>query len=178
MKTFNGDLFDQQMNGADAIVITTNGFVKKNGKAVMGRGVAETISKLMPLVPVLLGEKLLSEGNHVHDLGMSYNCGQLVSFPVKPEKTICERGCLNVVKHMRWSFKYGDEVPGWAAVASLDLIVQSLKELVELTNKKEWKRVVLPLPGCGAGELMEEDILPILQKELDDRFILVRKKAI
>jgi hypothetical protein len=74
MKERKVDLWDAPA----VIVITTNGTVKINGEAVMGRGCAAEAKELFPKLPKLLGQKIKSEGNHVHLLRYS-----IVSFPVK-----------------------------------------------------------------------------------------------
>lgn len=63
---------------ADVRIITTNGFVKKNGRAVMGRGCAKEAALLILDVELMLGEKLLKMGNNVHILDED-----LYTFPVK-----------------------------------------------------------------------------------------------
>jgi len=40
---------------ADARVITTNGFVKNNGEAVMGRGCAREAARKYPRLPLFWG---------------------------------------------------------------------------------------------------------------------------
>lgn len=75
MKEAKGDLWEYP---GDVRVITTNGFVKKDGRAVMGRGCALQARKLYHDLDRLLGNLLLTEGNHVH-----YLHNDLVSFPVK-----------------------------------------------------------------------------------------------
>jgi O-acetyl-ADP-ribose deacetylase (regulator of RNase III) len=63
---------------AEYRVITTNGFVKDDGKAVMGRGCAKEAAKKYPRLPKWLGIVLLNHGNHVHLFPDS-----IISFPVK-----------------------------------------------------------------------------------------------
>ena len=43
--------------------ITTNGFVKKNGEAVMGRGCAKEACERYPGLAKQLGEKIIKKGN-------------------------------------------------------------------------------------------------------------------
>lgn len=63
---------------ANLVVITTNGFVKNNGAAVMGRGCALEATKKFPGIEFELGKLLSERGNHVHLLRPS-----LATFPVK-----------------------------------------------------------------------------------------------
>ena len=66
----------------------------------------------------------------------------------------------------------GDSVPGFHAKANTVLIANSLTELVQLADKHpEWKTIVMPRPGCGAGELSwENQIKSMCEDVLDNRF--------
>lgn len=155
---------------ADAYCITTNGFVKKNGSAVMGRGIAKQVADIYPDLPEILGKLLKNKGNIVHilkDLGNEY----IVSFPVKPSYTFSNGS--NVVSHASTRYPIGAFVPGYHAKAQLDIIERSCIQLVQLTDKQSWNRVILPYPGCGAGELNWDDVRLILEQHLDDRFVAV-----
>lgn len=154
---------------ADAVVITTNGFTTSQGKAVMGRGIAKEVSMKVLDLPYVLGALLQSKGNHVFHL-KDINRIALISFPVKPDFVINDGS--NLVKHAQHLYSMGRKVPGYHAKADLSLIEKSAKQLVELANKKDWKKVLLPRPGCGAGELSWRTVKPILEKELDDRFVV------
>ncbi len=167
MKQATGNIF--QMD-CDAVCITTNGYVKKNGDAVMGRGCALEICKIEPLMPMILGRHLIVKGNHVTNL-MQINGTEVVSFPVKPVSVIFDGN--NAVRHMASKYKIGHKVLGCFALAEVAIIERSAKELVELTDLKGWTNVVLPRPGCGAGELTWEVIEPLLSGILDDRFTCV-----
>ena len=151
----------------DALVITTNGFVKKDGSCVMGRGIAKQIANMFPRVPKILGERILRHGNKVHHLTESPT---LISFPVKATSEIYDG--TNAVAHMVKNLKLGDKVPGWACKARIDIIEKSLQEIVELAdNNPHWKRILIPKVGCGAGELDFKVIKPLMEQYLDDRFI-------
>lgn len=168
MKEAKGNLF---RTVCDAICITTNGFYKTNGNAVMGRGCALQASELYPDIKVKLGNLLRTKGNHVHYLG-TYDGKEIVSFPVKPI-TIPFIDNSQIVSHMRGKFLKGHIVPGWACVANINIIQDSAKELVALTNRYGWTDIVLPRPGCGAGELVWNNVKPVLEDILDDRFTCI-----
>lgn len=152
----------------DAVCITTNGFVKRNGENVMGRGCAYEAAKLIPELPYLLGSKIKSHGNHVHQL-YSKNGVVFCSFPVKPSEIEYSEP-EQVVRYRRRHYSIGQVVPGWACAADLDIIKRSACELVDLTDDLNWNHVVLPRPGCGAGERSWEQVGTLLQSILDDRF--------
>jgi len=166
MKLLRGNLFTQV---ADAICVTTNGAVKTNGDAVTGRGCALEATRLWPALPRLLGQHLQRAGNHVTVLLPGPPA--VVSFPVKPACAIFDG--RNAIRHMASHYTIGSRIPGWACTADPALIERSALELVDLANDKQWSAVVLPRPGCGAGELAWHDIAPLLQRILDDRFVSV-----
>lgn len=138
----------------DARVITTNGYVKKNGEAVMGKGCAKQAAALYPELPTTLGNMLNHSGNHVHLLkqdylyhdGSPYLLWEVVSFPVK------------------WH---------WQEKAQYGLISRSCLELVEMANKRKWEHVVLPRPGCGNGNLVWKVVKNMIEPTLDDRFTVI-----
>ena len=163
-----GDLFHMD---ADAICITTNGFTKKNGDAVMGRGCAKKASEHLPELPKMLGNLLRTQGNQVHHL-IDVNEISLMAFPVKPV-SIVYVSPDDVVTHMRDKFSLGDTVPGYAAVADINIIEQSCQQLVQIANEQQWDKVIIPKPGCGAGELAWSVVAPVLHTYLDSRFYVV-----
>ena len=130
----------------DAIVVPTNGNVNRHGEAVMGRGIALQAARRWPLLPKVLADLLRSDGNHVFDVYKPRRLPTLLTFPVKHH---------------------------WHQHAELDLIERSTQELVAKANHLAYHRVALPRVGCGNGGLDWTDVLPILERYLDDRFILV-----
>lgn len=167
MQEITGNLFDY-VGVADVLCITTNGFVKANGSCVMGRGCAKTATIKYPGIDKILGDKL-KKGNMVHGLIRDGNT-VITSFPVKPITKQCKEDKSNVVKHMQNKFKPGAWVPGWACVADPAIIETSADQLLNIVNTYNFKNILLPRPGCGAGELNWEDIKKILNKYFDDRF--------
>jgi hypothetical protein len=146
------ELCDLWERPADIRVITTNGFVKKNGEAVMGRGCAQEAKRRYPGMDLRLGERINRDGNHVHCLidpmsGIGNTTG-LLSFPVKHN---------------------------WWEPADYDLIVRSAGELVDMVDSR-WPflgDVVVPRPGCGNGQRSWAEVRPLLEPHFDDRFIVV-----
>ena len=130
----------------DAIVIPTNGDVNRHGAAVMGRGLARQAAQRWPLLPKVLANLLREHGNHVMDVWKPRRLPTLLTFPVKHH---------------------------WHESAELDLIERSAQELVALVDRLEYRQVALPRVGCGNGALDWKDVQPILERHLDDRFILV-----
>lgn len=143
-----GNMWDAEV---DAFVITTNGFVKKNGEAVMGRGCAKEASTYWPKFPKLLGNHINKNGNVVGLFTYgSFQDGMtaIFTFPVKYN---------------------------WWEKADSNLIEKSCKELVNYVESiwfGKMIKIAIPRPGCGNGQLDWEDVKPILEKYLDDRFIV------
>ena len=139
-------------NDVDAILITTNGFVKKNGQAVMGRGVAYYATVLWPDIQIQLGVLIKENGNQVMYLDNKrfpngHNCS-VYSFPVKKN---------------------------WWEKADLELIENSVEQIKNIANMVGLKKIWTVRPGCGNGKLDWNDVKPILLKWWDDRFIIVNK---
>jgi hypothetical protein len=145
------DIVDE--GGWDALAITTNGYVAKNGRAVMGRGIAKEAADRFPELAGQLGTAIKNFGNIVHVFS-GYAPYDLVSFPVKPV------------------FGPHSE-PGWQAKADPQLIYSSSKELVFFADRYGWKDVLLPRPGTGNGRLHWDVVKRIIQPILDDRFTVV-----
>lgn len=178
MKEIYGDLWDMPMSSTvDAICITTNGFIKHDGTAVMGKGCAKEYVERVPNAPRLLAEALQTYGNRPNILSYDdVTQTHVLSFPVKPVGDRANANLSNVVKHMRSRFKPGDWVPGWACVADPRIIANSALELKQLADKYRWAEIVIPRPGCGAGELNWDALKPRLSSILDDdRFLIITK---
>ena len=100
MLEIRGNLWDQK---ADAICVTTNGSVRKDGKAVMGHGCALQAKKRFPGVDETLGTMLKEFGNHVTFLKKLRYC--VFSFPVKerwqddPDIDVIYRSALEIRKY-------------------------------------------------------------------------------
>jgi hypothetical protein len=134
---------------ADARCITTNGYVKRDGRAVMGRGCAKEARERYPGLDVRFGHRLTVGGNHVH-WTMTPD-GPLVTFPVKQH---------------------------WQHRAELPLILQSCQELRRLLDAQGWTRILLPRPGCGNGGLDWGRLVgPAVSQILDDRVVIVTWEA-
>lgn len=145
MREIKGNLFDQNV---DIVCVTTNGSVKQDGRAVMGRGCAKQASELFPELPLILGTKIQTFGNNFHYLKYYGDRKYTVaSFPVK---------------HF-WN----------DAKADLKLIEQSCKDLAESTM--EDITVAISRPGCGCGDRdWNTEVKPILEKYFkSDNFIIV-----
>lgn len=78
MKEIRGNLWDHWESG-EWICITVNGFIKKNGALVMGRGCAKEARDRIPGIDRQLGRFVLGYGNVPFDLPSK----RIITFPVK-----------------------------------------------------------------------------------------------
>ncbi len=139
MQEVTGDLWGYL--GKAVIVITTNGYVTRDGRAILGNGVARQAGELFSGLDRWLGWLLREGGNRVHDLGDG-----LVSFPVEDSP---------------WSNP------------DLRLIRTSARQLRELADRKGWRQVIVPRPGCGGGGLDWSEVAPLLAEVFDERFRVI-----
>lgn len=131
MKEIHGDMFAYLGRDKFRLCITTNGFVKNDGTAVMGRGNARKAVQVFQEeynvnLPETLGKALQRDGNVMHRLTT-----QLYTFPVKEH---------------------------WADKAKIKLIRKSAQALNELAKAHLDKIFILPRPGCGNGGLKWEKV--------------------
>jgi O-acetyl-ADP-ribose deacetylase (regulator of RNase III) len=138
---------------ADAICITTNGDINSQGRAVMGKGVAQQATQRWIGIDVALAKHLRRDGNVVGILkypdGVDHR--YLVSVPVKHH---------------------------WNEVADVGLIASSLAELVELADRMSWQMVAVPRPGCGNGKLSwDGEVREVCEAILDSRFMVVHQEG-
>jgi hypothetical protein len=148
MREIRGNMFGYLGRMKFRLFLTTNGFIKNDGTAVMGRGNAAQAVRIFRdeydmNLPELLGRSLKMKGNVVSRL-----TEQLYTFPVKHH---------------------------WADRASRRLIKQSverLKEIIKEDNDKD-RIYVLPRPGCGNGNLKWlRDVKPILESLPDNVWVI------
>jgi hypothetical protein len=186
MRELKGDLWKLAAElKPDAVVISTNGFVKASGHAVMGRGCALEAAKRWPDLPLLLGHLLMNDTLRVQRLTntsryLASSTGvqlpyQLIAFPVKPREFRVAFDKSNVVAHMRKDFQRGQIAPGWASIADPMLIQQSAFQLRTMIEQHSWTVALCPRFGAGAGGLQWDEVQLLIQDILDDRVIVVSK---
>jgi len=172
MKEVKGNLWNA-IGRSDAVVITTNGCVRRDGRAVMGAGVAFQARRKFYNIDKDLGTLIKNQGSKVQIIRKEKGTS-VVSFPVKPIIANPEQVLPRLKKpgnHIPYmTGLLSDKIPGWAAMAETSIIEESCKQLVILANEMDWKRVALPWPGCGNGELnYNTTVRPILLKYLNDK---------
>ena len=100
-----GDIWVQADRG-EIVVITTNGSLTRDGRAVLGRGVARQAAERFPDLAGKLGRLLAEQGSHVFDLG-----GCLVSFPV--EETAWSQPDLRIIARSAEELRQLADRSGW-----------------------------------------------------------------
>lgn len=137
------------------VVVTTNIGWKKDGTNPMGAGVAKHASDLYEDLPAWYGAKCRKFG--ADTAVQVYKPGKLLLFPTKP-----------LDESQPWM--------SWKQDSSTDLIRRSAKQLaavVELMGNKIFGDIGIPLVGCQNGNLKRRDVMPILNRYLNDRFVLI-----
>jgi hypothetical protein len=103
-----GDIWEYADRG-ELIVITTNGSMTREHRAVFGRGVARQACLRFPGLAEKLGRLLSDQGSHVFDLG----CG-IVSFPV--EDTAWSQPDLRIIARSAEELRCLADRSGWLRI--------------------------------------------------------------
>ena|SRR3990167_7143735 len=151
MREVYGDFWDYP---ADVKLITTNGFVKNNGEAVMGRGVAYQATIKCPGVARHIGAIIAQYGNHTRLLAVqgilsSPDFLQGIGFGIFP------------TKHH------------WREKSDINLIKQSAEELRDIARSAPKKVFLLPAPGTSNGRLSYYDVRKVIAGILPDNVIVI-----
>lgn len=139
----------------DAICILTNMQVDRHGNNVMGRGSAYEARRRYPFLPLLIGHEIrrarqAKEPVPAGRIWMSFDSDPAVVFV---------------------AFMTKDD---WREKSDLKLIERAAHELMETIEEEGWSSVLLPRPGCGAGQLdWKSQVKPILIPILDERVTVV-----
>lgn len=152
MKEIKGDIWDYHKKG-HWIVITTNGEVKDTGEAVMGKGIALQAKQRFPDLAKELGARIkgcpMPYGEYsVGNTLKVFHKYRIITFPTKNK---------------------------WREKSDLNLIEESCRQLKEASHGVQHNHYMVR-PGCGNGKLDWRDVKPILEKYLDDRFIVVERR--
>lgn len=172
MKIVNGNIWDYI---GHTIGVPTNGFVRKDGRGVMGRGVALDALARFKMIDANLGNHLLVNGNFI---GVIYKNPKILCIPVKPTGLLIQRvqDFQSIHRSMSHQFKLGDYVPGYWCKAGLGLIQKSLRDLNSYVEDNN-ENVYIPALGCGNGGLsFSSDVKPLMDSmRLSDKITLVMR---
>ena len=135
------------------------------GPAPMGAGVAGQLAERFPTAPYIWAFLCFKQR---HATPVTWSPRGWIYFPTK---------ALDEKKP--WL--------SWKAKSNIVLLERSLEQLASMPLPSQEARlgypggarfesseVALPFVGCGEGKLPEKKVLPLLEKYLDDRFVLVR----
>lgn len=163
MREAKGNIWDM-LHSREAVVVTINGDLTKTGRLVMGKGIALEAKTRIKGVDRVLGDAVASHG--------------------------LQTLILSPANYMpRWDLYAFPTKHHWRDKADPDLIVKSAHELVYLVEKELmmvsayiadhpgypplYPNIYLPRVGCGAGGLRWEDVKPLIDPILDDRYVAV-----
>ena len=146
MKEIFGNIWEQD---CDWLCITTNGVVKKDGRAVMGAGIALQAKQRYSNIDKILAEKIRERGNVVSSL-LKDGKKWIISFPTKND---------------------------WRNQSDIELIKQSAIDIKKHFDRMKNKpKVLIPRPGCSNGGLDWKDVKVVLEKILvNDQFVIISK---
>lgn len=121
------------LSECDYACITTNSFVKKDGKLVMGRGIARQVRDSFPDIDLDFG----------HEINKRY--ANLAEYLILDSNYY--------PKILAFQVKYH-----WADKADVDLIAKSAAQLSVRATENPDKTFFLNFPGIGNGQLSISDV--------------------
>jgi hypothetical protein len=160
-----GNLFDCYDRAPGSwLVITTNGHVR-DGRLVMGAGVAGAAKRKFPGLDQRLGRLVSTHGN----VPIALRDTRILTWPTKPNSH---------------TIAGGQSHAGWMCVARIDdpsclnevkrLTAASGLRLIELVDQLDITgHIFTPRPGCGLGGLDWGQVGPWMRQRFDDRFVVV-----
>lgn len=131
MKIYNCNIWSL-VDRADAICVTTNGIIRKDGTAVMGAGIALQAKQRFPGIEITIAKHLKANGNIP---GIIHLNPCIVSFPTKHD---------------------------WRNDSDIILIEQSAYLLRQMIVTQNWSKIAITKPGCANGKLQWSQVEPIL----------------
>ena len=146
MKEITGNLWDFDGQPGYTCCITTNGTIRKDGLAVMGRGCAKEAAERYPHLPKILGDHLLGAKEHGNvvwnaNVGKDGQYHFLLIFPTKHN---------------------------WRDRSDLELIKHSAIQLSFQAHRNPRMVYILPRPGCNNGGLKWEEVKAVIGTILPD----------
>lgn len=145
MFNYKGDLWEHFGQSGHRIAISTNGYVKRNGEAVMGRGCAREATLLLPRIALALGRHIKTNGNVPGRIQVpnskTWDSYLLIVLPVKHD---------------------------WWEKASLELVQNSTNWLKVEASQYPDTIYHVPRLGCGSGRLDWATMVKPIMKALPD----------
>jgi hypothetical protein len=153
MQVLKCNIFNECKSG-DALCITTNAVVNKEGKLIMGAGIAKDFRDNFKDVDKVLGNYVTKYGNRVFRVGEVE-----VKVGSEPGKTVT-------------IFSFPTK-SNWRDKSDLKLIEQSCIQLKQVVEKfKIEGDIYVPAPGCSNGGLdWTQEVKPVVERHLvEDRY--------
>ncbi len=151
MREIAGNLWDYYRKWPHVVCITTNGYVRRDGRLVMGRGCALEAKLRIPNIDLEIGRFLtgLRKGQRDSMLQIPayFNKSWILTFPVKEH---------------------------WEHDAIPELISHSARWLAVHCAVLPKRIYVLPRPGCGNGGLHWNDVKPLIDFLPDNVLVIHR----
>ena len=124
------------------VAVTTNGSLKKDGTAVMGKGTALQAVQRWPDLPRMLGRRLTAGGNHT----ILWPSMGLITYPTKYRWW--EGSSLDLIKH---------------SAEEMVMLVEARRLVQEVPMP-----IYMPRLGCGYGGLLWSQVQPAIADILPD----------
>ncbi len=158
---YDGNIF-LLPEGPEAAVVTTNGMVKKDGRAVMGAGIARYARDEFHGIDELLGQLLKKYGNRAYFMG-SWQDGRRSRDGLSPSVFVATMPTKR----------------DWRDPSDPALIRTSAAQLMTIADRNNLRKIYLPAPGCSNGGLdYLSQVRPVLLDVLDGRFTICLPSAI
>lgn len=149
------NIFWLPQGNTEAVAFTTNGIIRKDGRAVVGKGIAKEANELFH-IDQKLAQFLGQYGNRAFNLGRYRN----------------NNGSNTVFTLFTFPTKHH-----WKDDSDITLICKSAEQLMQMCDKFRIAKCYIPPVGCGCGNLnWENTVKPWLSQILDDRFVAVFRK--
>jgi hypothetical protein len=146
MLTQTGNMWNAYKD-ADLFLITTNSFVKKDGRLVMGAGIAKQARDRYTDLDLSMGQYVEDNGGHLGRYGLI----------VSNFWPLSRMGLFQVKYHWRDS----------ADISLVEFSTNKLLQWIKKHDKENVMRIHLNYPAIGNGGLTEEKVFPIIS-ELPD----------
>lgn len=184
MRVETGEILEKK---CDAILVPSSAYLTYNGLhhvAFFDEGISSTIANLYPSIRAILADKINKTGNFVFVLtastescyaykpflsGYQSPSYHLINFPTKPGKAYLSEFKNDILLRYKKKLVGTESIPGYMVAPNKGIIEESVKETIELVNKTNWTRILVP-------SFDQEDLNTFLDSTLDDRFVLVKRK--
>lgn len=183
MRVEKGEILEKN---CDAILIPSSAYLTYNGLnhvAFLDEGFSTIVANLYPPIRDILADKINKTGNFVFvftattETCYSYKPFlssfksppyHLINFPTKPGKAYISEFKNEILPRYKKKLLDTESIPGYMIAPNKGIIEESAKEVIELANKTNWIKILVP-------EFEQEDLNTFLSSTLDNRFTLVRK---